>query len=318
MFSTSNRALGSMFGAAYGDSLGASVEFKPRTQIRKEFGQEGIAEPASFLGLPAGAITDDTQQAIAIGNALINACLDGMTDQAIIEAAWKRLKEWYATQADLGQRRAPGETSLAALSGAEPGTLERRINASDSCGAVMRVHPVGIVYAGDPEKAFRAGMLTAALTHGGDEALLSAGAMAAIVSALCDGVELGDALHTALALIGRHGPESETLGNFRLALALPVTGNIADHLATLGLGWNAQEALAIAVYAARCHPGDLQAAVRLAVNHDGDSDSTGSLAGAIVGAMLGIQAVPRDWCGRLERRTELSRIATCLSELTVP
>ena len=316
MFYPINSALGCLYGAACGDSLGAAVEFRSRIEILKDFGPSGISEPAPFQGFPAGSITDDTQQAIAIGQALVSACLEGLTVEAISRAAWRTLKAWRATQELPQQRRAPGHTSLTALDGDRRGSLADRLNDSDSCGAVMRVHPVGIAFAGQPDKAFAFGMATAALTHGGEEAILAAGTMAAIISLISANRGPDEAFAGAVEILEDHG-DCRTLRLCRSALALPTDGERERHLAGLGKGWDAAEALAIAIYAVRCHPGDFLAAVRLAVNHDGDSDSTGSLAGAIAGAYLGILALPRDWCGRLERRSELARLATCLNGLEV-
>ena len=65
-------------------------------------------------------------------------------------------------------------------------------------------------------------------------------------------------------------------------------------------GWVGDEALAIAVYSCLKHPDDPRAALVSAVNHSGDSDSTGAIAGNILGARLGLKALPRDWIDRLE------------------
>ncbi len=68
-----------------------------------------------------------------------------------------------------------------------------------------------------------------------------------------------------------------------------------ETIETLGEGWVAEEALAISLYAALSFPDDFPAAVRLAVNHGGDSDSTGSITGSILGALLGMSAIPSPW-----------------------
>ncbi|MBP1643969.1 MAG: ADP-ribosylation/crystallin [Acidobacteria bacterium] len=78
---------------------------------------------------------------------------------------------------------------------------------------------------------------------------------------------------------------------------------------TLGGGWVAEEALAIAVYAALCHPADLRAALRLAANHSGDSDSTASICGHLLGAALGEAALPADWLAVLEGRDVIRQLA---------
>lgn len=79
-------------------------------------------------------------------------------------------------------------------------------------------------------------------------------------------------------------------------------------VAQLGEGWVAEEALAIAVYCALV-ASDLRAGVILAVNHDGDSDSTGAIAGNLLGALHGVQAIPPAWLTPLELREVIDAVA---------
>ena len=80
--------------------------------------------------------------------------------------------------------------------------------------------------------------------------------------------------------------------------------NYEDHraIAMLGEGWVAEEALTIAVYSALKYSGDFKKAVICAVNHDGDSDSTGAIAGNILGAYLGLPEV--DYSGEMISKLE--------------
>jgi ADP-ribosylglycohydrolase len=80
-------------------------------------------------------------------------------------------------------------------------------------------------------------------------------------------------------------------------------------VARLGEGWVAEEALAIGVYCALAAGEDFAAGVRLAVNHGGDSDSTGAIAGNLLGTALGVSAIPQRWLDKLELRTEIETIA---------
>ena len=68
----------------------------------------------------------------------------------------------------------------------------------------------------------------------------------------------------------------------------------------LGGGWVAEETLAIALYAVLAHFGDFEAALTAAVNHGGDSDSTGAVAGNILGAAVGYETLPGHYKERLE------------------
>jgi ADP-ribosylglycohydrolase len=85
-------------------------------------------------------------------------------------------------------------------------------------------------------------------------------------------------------------------------LAISLTSEVpsADNLQTQGQGWIAEEALAIALYCSLlCVKGKLSVedALRLAVNHDGDSDSTGAITGNLIGISLGTERIPQTLIG---------------------
>jgi hypothetical protein len=84
-----------------------------------------------------------------------------------------------------------------------------------------------------------------------------------------------------------------------------------EKLERLGGGWVAEEALAIAVYCALVAE-DFEHGVLLAVNHSGDSDSTASLTGQLIGTASGVEAIPARWLVNLELRDVINRIAVDL------
>jgi len=86
----------------------------------------------------------------------------------------------------------------------------------------------------------------------------------------------------------------------------------AESLGELGEGWVADEALAIALACALAAP-DYETGVRLAVNHDGDSDSTGAMAGNLLGAMHGVEAIPKRWMLSIELRRVIIEMADDLA-----
>lgn len=308
-----DRALGCVFGAAGGDTLGAAVEFDTLEHILHRYGRFGIQEPDGFYGFPAFCITDDSQQSIALGEGLIAAVGEGLTIEGIRLEVWRRLKDWRATQRDPKQRRAPGATSMRTLAGNTAGSLAHPLNPSNSCGGVMRAHPIGILYAGQPDAAYEVGVETAVLTHGGELGVHAAGMFAALVAELCDGKTLVEAYATSEALAKRFGPAT-LVDLTRRAMTVAPQLFITPHLG-LGLGWDGQEALALGLYAARSHENDYLAGVRLSANHDGDTDSTASVTGALLGAHLGLAAIPREWTQRIERRADLARIANTLAAI---
>ena len=77
----------------------------------------------------------------------------------------------------------------------------------------------------------------------------------------------------------------------------------------LGGGWTGEEALAISVYCSLVYPDNFEKAVILAVNHGGDSDSTGAITGNILGLYLGEEAIPAGWLEKLELKEVIRKMA---------
>ncbi len=207
-------------------------------------------------------------------------------------------ESWLLEQQFLHSRRAPGNTCLSALRDGGTGTPEDRINWSKGCGGIMRAAPAGAV-AGD---WFELGARAAALTHGHPSGYLSAGVLAHLVGELVRGAALVDAIQHARAVLVTWSEHEETSAAIDGAVALAETGDVTpEALETLGGGWVGEEALAIGLCCALVAP-DVRSGLLLAVNHSGDSDSTGSIAGNLLGAMHGLDALPQDLLDDLEGR----------------
>lgn len=328
-----DRARGCLLGVAVGDAVGAPIEFLKLGAIRATYGPRGLTELAPAYGR-LGAITDDTQMTLFTAEGLIRARNRELTKgvahtPSVVDHAYAR---WLATQGGrsprwtsyepdgwlisipaLHHRRAPGDTCLAAMHGEHAGSVERPVNDSKGCGGVMRMAPVGLVGpALDAEARFRLGCELAALTHGHPSGYLAAGAFAQIVGALCDGGALVDAVHHAVASLAAWPGHEECTAALRAAIALegPPT---PERVERLGEGWVAEEALAIGVYCA-LRAEQFRDGVLAAVNHSGDSDSTGAIAGALLGAMHGPEAIPTTWLESLELREVVERVAADLED----
>ena len=342
--SRAERIAGCLLGGAVGDALGAPIEFLRLPEIRARFGPKGLTDYALAYG-KLGAVTDDTQMTLFTAEGLLRAMCRGATKgicdgPTVVYFAYLRwLKTqgydsksesfrfatedlprldpegtypngWLSTVRELRSRRGPGSTCLAALQSGRFGRVEdpEPINDSKGCGGVMRAAPAGIV--GDSvERAFELGCQTSAITHGHPTGWLAGGAMAAIVFELLAGLTLREAVDEALRLLHDGSRARECRDALRAAVELAGKGQpTAEKLTTLGGGWIAEEALAIGVYAAlACST--YEEGVLLAVNHGGDSDSTGSIAGNILGAALGREAIPKKWLDRLELKDVLETIS---------
>lgn len=208
------------------------------------------------------------------------------------------------------------------------GTRTEPINDSKGCAAAVRVVPCGFGYAVDRagdalEHVFELGCDAAALTHGHPSGWLPAGAVAALIYLLGRGAELDAALDRVRAELARREHHEETSAALTAAIELAAatarrTSAMPqpEDFDALGRGWIAPEALGIAVYAALCAqsvggmPEDIfRHGVLLAVNHSGDSDSTGALCGSILGARHGRTAIPEPWRTALDVAPIIDRLA---------
>jgi len=319
------RFRGCLLGGAVGDALGAPVEFLTHREIVAQFGERGIRDFAPAYGR-LGAVTDDTQMTLFTAEGLIRAAVrlanKGICHPAsVVHHAYVRWLDtqgekpesfdigadgWLADLPQLRARRAPGDTCISALRKCTVAGMPA-VNDSKGCGTVMRTAPVGLL--ADREQVFDLAAELAALTHGHPTASASAGFMSVLISEVVHGVGLHDAVTAAkTALVARPGHE-ETLAAIEMAEALAATGNAdAATVERLGGGWTAEEAVAIALLAVLA-TSDFEEAVVLAVNHGGDSDSTGAIAGNVAGAIYGADAIPARWLEPLELRDEITAIA---------
>ena len=155
----------------------------------------------------------------------------------------------------------------------------------------------------------RCGCDLAAITHGHRTGYLAAGFLAQLLHELAAGATLPTAAKRANAVLARAPGHEETLAAVQHAVALAKYGKgTPEEVESLGGGWVAEEAVAIGLFAALVAK-DFEHGVLLAVNHGGDSDSTGSIAGNILGLIHGETGIPACWLERLELRDLIGEVA---------
>ena len=318
---------GCLLGGAIGDALGAPVEFISRAEIRKRYGEQGIDRFDVAYGR-AGAITDDTQMTMFTAEGLLQALSlhrSGSEErpEVVVHRAylrWLRTQHfvgelgssgietsgWLIDVRELHSRRAPGTTCLTALSSGLMGRPGYPLNGSKGCGGVMRIAPCALVKKWDP---YELGCKVAASTHGHHSGYLAAGALAVIIQAVLDGHSVEKGVSAALVRLVPEPGGAESLDALRAATTLWKEHGPDGDVEQLGQGWVAEEALAIGVYAAMVGEVDLRKGLIVAVNHSGDSDSTGAIAGNILGALHGEEALSRLSLGDVELRDEVIRLA---------
>lgn len=329
---------GCLIGGAVGDALGYAVEFMPDYYIFRKYGENGITEYELYNGI--AQISDDTQMTLFTSTGLLLGTTRGML-RGIMGAYEDYIrysyKDWYRTQTEhyplpkenhyswlvnvpeLFSRRAPGSTCMSALASAEEGSVKHPINHSKGCGGVMRVAPIGLYIANKRipiEKSDAIGAEAAAITHGHELGWLPAAALVHIIRYLVEheGESILAAVEAARSALPVIFPGAKKMNVFQAllqkAIDLSQTElNDLDAIRQLGQGWVGEEALAIAIYSSLKHPESFEKAVVAAVNHSGDSDSTGAIAGNIMGAALGIQAIPEKFLEKLELRDLILNLA---------
>jgi ADP-ribosylglycohydrolase len=281
-----------------------------------------------------GLITDDTQMTLFTVEGIIRASVRdrqrglGFTvgvvqhaylrwlDTQLLPAPPPEVDGWLAQERWLYSRRAPGTTCMSALQAVSREQFGKAaVNTSKGCGAVMRSAPFGFLPVWDPpgdEFRFECATTAAGYTHGHPTGQLAARGLAHIIAAIVDGAALPDAVDATIRRLDVLPESTETITALRQAVALAHDGKVSRQaVESLGGGWVAEEALAIAVYCAltRSEPAQFVDALALAVTHSGDSDSTGAICGNILGALHGEVAVPVYLSEQVEGRDAILALA---------
>ena len=333
------RYRGCLLAGAVGDQLGNDVEFMRRSEMLRQYGADGVHTMSRH-------ITDDTQMTLFTAEGMLMGLKHRIPMPACV---YQSYLDWYATQMR-GEKggvfhkesslmqvealyawRAPGNTCLSALGSGNMGLMDEPINRSMGCGGVMRTAPCGMlkmVDMPDPEDAYAMqGAMAGAITHSHPMGWIPAAMLADMVHMILleDGRTLREITLDSLArmqrLFGDH-PHMAGYGEMINRAVMLAESDMPIHEAISALsrdperggGWVGDEALAIAVCCVLRHPEDMEACLSAAVTHNGDSDSTGAIAGNILGAWLGVDGIPAQWLAELEMREVIDDMAVRLHQ----
>jgi ADP-ribosylglycohydrolase len=291
-----------IYGLALGDALGWPIEFLSMQKINIIYGPDGIKEPPN----PA-LVTDDTQTTLAITEALIDV---GEHDvDTIMAAVTRRLIAWSNSP---DNDRAPGHTVTEAVRTLEAGVPWRESGGqAKGDGSDLRVATIGFLYQHDPDKLREVAHATGIATHLNEASDAAAIAAAYLIKLALDGVLPDEYIEHTLEFTKGISTEFDEVLR-RVAHVIEWTDEMAA-ITHLGSGWYGEEAVAMAVYCAIRHCDSFTRALRRAVNIPGDSDSVGCITGGIMGAQLGLAAIPPDWIAVLEKLDYLTDIANRLA-----
>ncbi len=280
-----DRARATLFGVAVGDALGATTEFMTPAEIRDRYGVHREIVGGGWLKLAPGQVTDDTEMTLCVARGIVGS---GRWSLGPIADHFAR---WLA--------RGPADVGATCRRGIEEYREKGRLETPPDergagNGAAMRVAPVALYTLGNEELLSRLAVEQAHITHHhplSDAACVSVGKM---IQRGLIGAPLPVLRATAEELAARH-PEFRLEGYDGESSAY-----VVDTLRT--------------VFDAFFSTDTFEDCVVKTVNRGGDADTTGSIAGAIAGALYGFDAIPRRWLQALDPnlREELSSLAKAL------
>jgi len=307
------RARGALYGLAIGDALGMPTQMLSRAEIVRRWGPllPGF-EPAPrghpiAGGMPAGAVTDDTEQAVLLARLLVKG--RGTIDPHELAAA---LTEWERAMAERGSLDLLGPSTKRAVAAILAGVPPEEAGATGTTnGAAMRIAPVGIavpVALHDSTPNLRLSTLVdrtvmaSCVTHNTGVALAGAAAVAAAVSAGVSGATIAEATALGIQAASSAARRGHWVAGADVAARIEwATSLVASHAQAeaaeliytlVGTSLATQESVPAVFAVLAAVPADPWRACRMAASLGGDSDTIAAMTGAIAGACHGAGSFP--------------------------
>ena len=283
------RAAGAMVGSAVADAVGAPFEFNQPDLYAETFAGPVVGGIGEMIGgggfnWAPGEFTDDTQMALALANALEEA--DGFS----AEVVWKHFRAWAKSARDIGITI---RHSLAHESheGAAEKAHETLGGRTASNGSVMRIAPVGVFGVRlTRARAAELAMAQAALTHHDESASVGAALVADLIRECILSGDFASSLQSTIGFFAESPWSSVVDDHFARFFDDEFDPRHPDLLPN-GTVWTA---VGQAVWAVRA-TSSFHDAIVAAINLGGDTDTVAAIAGAIAGAVYGLQGIPVRW-----------------------
>ena len=320
-----SRAHGALAGLALGDALGMPTQSMSPEQIRAVYGRitglvDGDASQPYAPGMPAGSVTDDTEQALLIASLIIRGrgSSSGRVALNAVEFA-HALLAWEDSMIERGSLDLLGPSTKAALERVRAGEDPLTVGGEGTTnGAAMRVTPIGIaVSTEDPEAFVEAVWSSCRVTHATRQGFQSAALVAAAVSMGIDAarspsLDLRSLLWKAVTYVdslperGAWTPDPDVVAATRRAMQLavnPASSSLECLVEQVGTSVASAHAIPMAFALLARDPSPR--ALLDAANIGGDTDTIGAIAGAILGAALGGEVLPADSLSMIEEVSHL-------------
>jgi ADP-ribosylglycohydrolase len=279
---------------------------------------DGEGDRRVGAAMPAGSVTDDTEQALMLARLLVDG--RGQVEAGELAAALERWEADMARRGSAGLLGPSTKRALRRLRAGEPPEEAGRDGTTN--GAAMRIAPVGVaVPASDPDALLDTVIQASRVTHNTTIGIAAAAAVAAAVSAGVDGAELVDALNAAEHAAAEGARRGHWMAGGDVGARLRwargwVRGmpddELADALAdVVGTSLGAQESVVTALVLAEARGADPLAALVMAAGLGGDTDTMAAICGAVLGARHGVAGLPADLLDTVIRvnRLDLGPIA---------
>ena len=330
-----SRAYGALAGLALGDALGMPTQEMSPEQIRSVYGRitglvDGDASQPYAPGMPAGSVTDDTEQALLVASLLVRGRGTSSGRVALDAGEFAHaLLDWEDSMIERGSLDLLGPSTKAALERVRAGEDPLSVGgAGTTNGAAMRVTPIGIaVSTADPEAFADAVWSSCQVTHATRQGFQSAALVAAAVSMGIDwdtpsASDITALLWKAVSYVdslperGAWTPDPDVVAATRRAMQLvanPASSSLECLVEQVGTSVASAQAIPMAFALLARDPSPR--ALLDAANIGGDTDTIGAIAGAILGGALGEQVLPADSLSMIEEVSHLGLPSVALELL---
>ena len=325
-----SRAYGALAGLALGDALGMPTQAMSPQQIQAVYGHvtglvDGDKSQPYAPGMTAGSVTDDTEQALLIASLL----LKGHGSRLTLDASEfsHALLAWEDSMIERGSLDLLGPSTKAALERVRAGENPLRVGGEGTTnGAAMRVTPIGIAASTSDRQLFADAVWSSCqVTHATRQGFQSAALVAAAVSLGIDAgaADVTDLLRKAVAFVhslperGAWSPEPDVVAATHRALKLAAQPSSSPQWLAGQIGTAVASAQAIPMAFALLARDPSPRALLQAANLGGDTDTIGAIAGAILGASLGVEVFDAYGLAQVEQvsQLDLPSVATDLLDL---
>lgn len=325
-----SRAYGALAGLALGDALGMPTQAMSPQQIQTVYGHvtglvDGDKSQPYAPGMAAGSVTDDTEQALLIASLLLKGHGSGLNlDASEFSHA---LLAWEDSMIERGSLDLLGPSTKAALERVRAGENPLRVGGEGTTnGAAMRVTPIGIAASTSDRQLFADAVWSSCqVTHATRQGFQSAALVAAAVSLGIDAgaADVTDLLWEAVAFVrslperGAWSPEPDVVTATHRALKLAAQPASSLEWLAEQIGTSVASAQAIPMAFALLARDPSPRALLEAANLGGDTDTIGAIAGAILGASLGVEVFDGYGLAQVEQvsQLDLPSVATALLAL---